>query len=79
MKFDTRLGPEGHQQHRVPDVYIENQGAIFLVRPVSAAALAWISEYVADDAHWFGNALAVEHRFIADLVLGMIAAGLQVR
>jgi len=53
VKFDTRLGPEGHQQHRVPDVYIENQGAIFLVRPVSAAALAWISEYVADDAHEF--------------------------
>jgi hypothetical protein len=38
-----------------------------------------LDQHVAEDAQWFGGALVVEPRFIADLVLGMIAEGLTVR
>lgn len=52
---------------------------IYLVTPLTEAGREWISENVSDDATWFGGALAVEHRYITDLVAGMQGDGLEVR
>ena len=60
------------------DVYVENHGSIFLVRPVSNSACDWLTENVQDDAQYFGSALVCEHRYISDLVEGMREAGLVV-
>ena len=62
-----------------PDVQVENHGTIFLVRALSTFAANWIEEHVSDDGQFFGGALLVEHRYIADLVAGMREAGLVVR
>jgi hypothetical protein len=53
-------------------------GSVFLLRPTSSTSTAWIEEFAAD-AKWFGGAVAVEHRFIADIVCRAIGAGLRVR
>jgi len=58
------------------DALVSGHGSIYLVRPVSEAATEWISENVQEDAHWFGGSLAVEHRYILDLIDGMQANGL---
>ncbi len=58
------------------DAWVENHGTIFLVRPLTEPALAWLTEHT--DGTWFGNALAVEHRFVSDLVTGLRDAGFAV-
>jgi hypothetical protein len=60
------------------DALVSEHGSIYLVRPMSDAANAWIDENVQDDAQWFGHSLAVEHRYILALIEGMQASGLNV-
>ncbi len=55
------------------DARVENHGTIFLVRPLTEPALDWLTEHT--DGTWFGNALAVEHRFVSDLVSGLRDCG----
>lgn len=59
-----------------PDVLIEPHGTIFLFRPESGAAKAWLDEHIAGDAQWFGGALVVEHRYAENLAAGMLESGL---
>jgi hypothetical protein len=33
-----------------PDFFVENHGSIFLLRPVTAAGFAWVSEHIPEDA-----------------------------
>lgn len=58
------------------DASVENHGSVYLVRPLTECAVTWLDEHT--DGTWFGNALAVEHRYVADLVAGMQDAGLTV-
>lgn len=62
----------------LPDATVEGHGTIYLVRPVSEAAVQWINEHVDTDAQRWGTAIAVEHRYIRDIVDGMLADGLNV-
>lgn len=61
-----------------PDVTVENHGSIWLFRLQTDAARAWVEEHVSEESTMFGGALAVEHRFGSDLVLGMRGDGLLV-
>ena len=53
--------------------------SLFLVRPTHGSALDFLQERVGDDAQWLGNALAVEHRYIASLVAQLREEGWDVR
>ena len=55
------------------DARVEDHGTICLVRALSDCALAWLTAHT--DGTWFGSALAVEHRYVADLVAGLRDAG----
>lgn len=61
------------------DVTVANHGTIFLFKPETDAAKAWIEEHVSADAQWFGKSLAVEHRYAENLAAGMLEAGLVVQ
>lgn len=58
------------------DFSVENHGSIVLLRPLTPAAEAWIEEHIPDDAQTFGNAIAVEPRYIQDIINGIVADGL---
>lgn len=60
-----------------PDVLVANAGTVFVFCPLTSRAKNWIDEHVQMDATWFGNALAVEHRFSWGLAQGMLDAGLR--
>jgi hypothetical protein len=60
------------------DVDLARHCSIDLLTPLTAEAQAWIDANIPDDALWFGGALAVEPRYIVDIVRGMIAGGLSV-
>jgi len=61
------------------DFEIQNEGSIFLLRPLTPEAQNWIDENISDDAQWFGSAVAVEHRYIFDIIDGIQDAGLTIR
>ena len=60
------------------DIQIENHGSLFLFRPITDEGKEWLKESVSEDAQWFGNALAVEHRYAGDLAEGVESAGLKI-
>jgi len=55
------------------DFQIENHGSIWLVRPMTTTCREWLEENT--EGMWFGGALAVEPRYVADLVAGMEEEG----
>ena len=61
------------------DFWVLVQGTIALVRPLTRGASEWISKHVPHQSQWFGPALVLEHRYIAELLDHMVADGLQVR
>jgi hypothetical protein len=61
------------------DFHLENHGTIFLLRPISDPAQAWVDERLPEDATWFCGAVVVEHRYIGAIVEGAIADGMVVR
>ncbi len=60
------------------DITIQNEGSIFLVHPHTDDANAWIDEHIPKDAQFHGDAVVVEHRYIEDIVNGMVMDGLEV-
>lgn len=61
------------------DVRVTGHGTIYLFDPLTARARDWIAENVSDESSWFAGALAVEHRYAADLAAGMVCDGLSLR
>ena len=61
------------------DFTVTSHGSIFLLQPHTAAALGWVAEHLPSEALTMGDAVVVEHRFIADIVIGIQADGLGVR
>jgi hypothetical protein len=57
------------------DFQIQNEGTIYLFRPLTAAAAAHLEENVQEDAQWFGAALVVEHRYAGDLAAQLSEEG----
>jgi len=57
------------------DIIIQNQGSIFLFRPLTRAAEEHLIGNVQDDAQWFGGALVVEHRYARDLAAALTEEG----
>ena len=55
---------------------VVNEGSIFLLQPLSPAAVTWTNECLPEDRLCFGSAVAVEHRFIADILQGITNDGL---
>lgn len=62
-----------------PDFFCENHGSVFLLRPVTPAAFEWIESHLCSDRQVFGNAIAIETRFVWPIILGIQDDGLEVR
>ena len=62
-----------------PDVLVHGGGTTFLFDPVSERGKEWVEENVGYEP-WqqFGGSIAVEHRYIGDLVDGARRDGLVV-
>jgi hypothetical protein len=60
------------------DFEVHNEGSIFLLQPLTPPAQEWIAEHLPENHTAFGSAVVVEHRYIADIVQGIRADGLEV-
>ena len=62
-----------------PDFSIEGGGrfcTVYLLRPLTPAAFAWVEEHIPEDAQRLGTAIAVEHFYIDAIAEGIVADGL---
>ncbi len=58
------------------DFTLTFDGSIFLLTPMTEAAREWVGEHLPEDAaQWYG-ATVIEHRFVQDIVQGIVDAGL---
>jgi len=55
------------------DITVTDHGSIWLFRPLTEAAQEVFAEYIAEDAQWFGGALAVEARYAFGLAFDLEA------
>ena len=63
---------------RVYDFRVTGGGTIYLVHPLNKHAAKHLKENVQEDAQWMGDALAVEHRYIVDLIIALRQHGYEV-
>ena len=61
-----------------PDFLLENHSSIFLLRPISPAGFAWIEEHLPPDRMTFGNAVAIEPKYVWAILVGLQDDGLVV-
>jgi hypothetical protein len=58
------------------DFDLHDAGSLIMLEPVTDDAKAWCARHLPDDAPMWGNAYAVEHRFIEDILDGIDQEGL---
>lgn len=61
----------------IPDAHVMTCANLFLVRPLTNRAFAWLEENTSGT--WYANVLVVKPRYLVDLVAGMCESGLSVR
>jgi hypothetical protein len=61
-----------------PDVTLTGGGSVYLLILHTAIAREWVDAHVSSDRQMLGAALAVEHRFVGDILEGMQQDGLSV-
>ena len=64
-----------------PDFLVENHGTIFLLKPLTSAAVSWVEEHIGQENGYQPHfpTVVVEHRYIADIVAGIQNDGLAVQ
>jgi hypothetical protein len=60
------------------DFQVTNHGSIVLLEPITPAAKEWAQMNLPDDVQMFGRAIAVEPRYIHDIMQGIQGDGLTV-
>lgn len=61
------------------DVYIHDDGSVFLLEPRSNRGEDWLQHHLIGDPPRLGRSYAVEARYVGDIVEGMLLDGLGVR
>jgi hypothetical protein len=55
----------------MPEFTIADHGSIVLVTPTTDECRTFLEDHTGEEAQWFGGALVVEPRYLADLVDGL--------
>lgn len=72
--MNATISNTGH----VVDFWAECHGTVWLLRPASPLGEEWLTDHLDPDGAKLGNAFAVEHRFVQDIVNGALDDGLRV-
>ena len=59
------------------DFVVHDEGTIWLFTPLTPAASQFLSDHIHEDAQYFGPSLAVDHRYLYDLLVGLREHGLR--
>lgn len=61
------------------DFLLCDEGSIAILTPMTEAAEDWVAEHLPEDAMRFGPGVVIEHRYVADIVDGLVADGLSIK
>ena len=61
------------------DFSLSHHGSISLLHPLTFAARSWVEDHVDPDHQEWAGSVVVEPRYVADIVAGITADGLEVR
>jgi hypothetical protein len=61
------------------DFTVAGGGTLYILRPNTDQAKAWVEEHIESDAQKWGGGVCVEHRYIGDIVNGIQAEGMTVQ
>lgn len=77
QRMPAALRPHPHANP--PDFSLHGSGSVFLFEPLTATASQWLATHcpLTGDHQYFGDALAVEHRYVENIVLLATQAGLR--
>jgi hypothetical protein len=67
------------RRKRMADFEVSCHGTIFIFTPLTPAARDWVAEFLPEDAQRWAGGVAIEHRYISDVVKGARRDGLMVR
>ena len=56
--------------------HIQNEGTVLLLRPLTESAREWVAESISPEHQEFAGAVVVEHRYISDIMQGIVAEGM---
>lgn len=56
-------------------IWMENHGSLWLARPMDDAARQWLKETAPEEAQFFGDALAMEPRYVEGFENAVVDAG----
>ena len=59
------------------DFIVRDEGTVWLFTPLTPAALQFLSEHIQENARYFGDSLAVEHRCVEEFLHGLRKHGLK--
>ena len=78
---ETHDNSQTHPGRIQPDFVVENHGSIFLLKPLTVLATSWVEEHIGEDNGFqpYFPIIVIEHRFIADIVDGILSDGLAVQ
>lgn len=60
------------------DFEIVHGGSVSLLVPLTREARRWLDDSIGEDAMYFGNSLAVEARYLGQIVEGILFSGLTI-
>jgi hypothetical protein len=60
------------------DFTVTDGGSVCLLTPTTSAARRWLDENIGEDAIYLGRGLAVERRFVDQIIEGIVADGFRV-
>jgi dipeptidase len=66
------------KQQQKPDLVFADHGSIWLMTFGTPAGQEWIADHMPDHAQRLGNAIAIEFRYVADIIVGAQGDGLTV-
>ena len=79
MKSSSTFHTSGSSPTEKPvfDFAVRDEGTIWLFIPQTPAAFEFLTDHIQPDAIYFGPSLAVEHRYVYDLLIGLREHGLR--
>jgi hypothetical protein len=60
------------------DFELQDEGSLYLLRPLTGQAVEWLDEHIEHSRQMLGTAVVVEHHYVADIVRGIRAEGLEI-
>ena len=60
------------------DFHLADHGSVVLLTPRTDAARDWVEDNLPDDVQMLGNGIAIEGRYVGDILTGIECDGLEI-